>query len=224
GQSIDADLRTLAPKYGLTYLGVKYFNEGAQDMVSQVSALKNADAIFVSGNATDAGVIAASAKQVGYKGTLVGNNGLQGYTYVEGSNGAANGTIFASNNLDYDTSIPASQWPTAYRDHVNAVVKQFGVTTGPKSGVKEFKGTAPAGDCVAEWAAAVRSAGTFDSTKVAQTWQTMSFTADQIPSGIPVKFTPTSHDEYQGPAEMFIYQWVKTGSQSWTVKQLQAAS
>ena len=115
GQSIDADLKSLAPQYGIAHLGAQYFNTGAQSMLPQVKALMSADAIFISGNSTDAGATAISAQQAGYKGMLVGNNGLRGFTYVESAGAAANGTVFSSNNLAYETDTPANQWPAAYR-------------------------------------------------------------------------------------------------------------
>ena len=219
GESIDADLKALAPKYGIHYLGVQYFNEGAQNMTSQVSALKNAGAIYLSGQATDAAETAASARQVGYKGALIGNSGLQGFTYVDDSSGAAANTIYSSNNLDYDTQIPQGQWPAAYREHVNAVVAKYGITVGPKSGVKEFKGTTLSGDCIAEWSAAVKAAGSFDATKVAQAWANLSLPASAVPSGIAVHFSPDNHDEYQSPSQMYIYQIVHRAGK-WYLQQL----
>jgi branched-chain amino acid transport system substrate-binding protein len=223
GQSIDADLKSIAPQYGITYLGVQFFNAGAQSMLPQVKALMNADAIFISGNSTDAGATAISAQQAGYKGMLVGNNGLQGFTYVESAGAAANGTVFSSNNLAYETDQPPSQWPAAYRVHVQAVANKYGYQTGAKSGVKVLKGSTLAGDCVALWAKAVEKAGSTDQTKIDQAWASLSLPAAQVPSGIAVKFTSSNHDEFQTAKQMYIYKWVNQGS-SWTLQVLRPGS
>lgn len=219
GESIDSDLQTLAPKYGIKYLGVQYFNEGATTMTAQVSKLKDADALYLSGNSGDAGLTAASARQIGYKGQLVGNSGLQGFTYIESSKGAADGTIFSSQNLDAYTQKPTSEWPAAYRQEVEATIARYGVTTGATSGVKEFNGSTLSGDCVVEWAAAVRKAGTFDSAKVAAAWQTLSLPAETVPTGVAVHFTPTNHNEFQSGSQLPVYKFTHVGNQ-WLTTQL----
>lgn len=221
GQSIDGDLKSLAPTYNLTYMGVKFFNAGAQSMLQQVKSLMSADAIFISGNSTDAGATAISAQQAGYKGILIGNNGLQGFTYVESAAAAANGTVFSSNDLAYETSTPESQWPAAYRAHVDGVASKYGYQTGAKSGVKVLKGSTLAGDCVALWAKAVQKAGSTDQTKIDQAWASLSLPASQVPSGVSVKFSSASHDEFQTAQQMYIYKWVSSGS-SWTLQVLQS--
>jgi branched-chain amino acid transport system substrate-binding protein len=221
GQSIDGDLKSLASQYSLTYMGVQFFNAGAHSMLAQVRALMSADAIFISGNSTDAGATAISAQQAGYKGMLIGNNGLQGFTFVESAGAAANGTVFSSNDLDYETSVPSSQWPTAYRTHVEAVANKYGYQTGAKSGVKVLKGTTLSGDCVALWAKAVQKASSTDQTKIDQAWESMSLPASQVPSGISVSFSSSNHDEFQTSQQMYIYKWVSQGS-SWILDVLQS--
>lgn len=221
GQSIDADLKSLAPTYNLTYMGVKFFNTGAQSMLQQVKSLMSADAIFISGNSTDAGATAISAQQAGYKGLLIGNNGLQGFTYVESAGAAANGTVFSSNDLAYETSVPESQWPAAYRAHIDAVAAKFGYQTGAKSGVKVLKGTTLSGDCVALWAKAVEKAGSTDQAKIDKAWESLSLPASKVPSGISVSFSSSNHDEFQTAQQMYIYKWVSQGS-SWTLQVLQS--
>lgn len=223
GQSIDADLKSLAPQYGITYAGVQFFNAGAPSMLAQVKNLMSTDAIFISGNSTDAGATAISAQQAGYKGMLIGNNGLQGFTYVESAANAANGTVFSSNDLAYETSVPESQWPAAYRAHIDAVASKYGYQTGAKSGVKVLKGTTLSGDCVALWAKAVQKANSTDQTKIDQAWSSLSVPASQVPSGISVSFSSSSHDEFQTSKQMYIYKWVSQGS-SWTLQVLQSGS
>ena len=223
GEQFDADLAKYAPQYGIKYLGVQYFNSGAPNQLAQVQALKNADAIWVSAVSNDAAVTALAAKQLGYKGQLVGQNGLQGYTYIEIAGAAGSGTIFSSNSLLFNTTIPQSQWPAAYRSTVDAIVKDYGVIKGPKTGVEELNGTTLSANCVDWLQAAVQKAGSLDSTKIVNAWENLSLPASQVASANSVHFTPTNHDAYSNPNQLDIYQWIDVNGK-WTLKLLQAAT
>jgi branched-chain amino acid transport system substrate-binding protein len=223
GQQFDADIAKYAPQYGIKYLGVQYFNSGAPNQLAQVQALKSADAIWVSAVSNDAAVTALAAEQLGYKGQLVGQNGLQAYTYIEIAGAAGSGTIFSSNSLLFNTTVPKSQWPAAYRSVVDGIVQDYGVLKGPKSGVEELNGTTLSANCVDWLQAAVQKAGGLDSTKVAQAWEHLSLPASQVASANSVKFTPDNHDAYSDPSQLDIYQWVQDNGK-WTLKLLQSAN
>lgn len=221
GESTDASLKQLAPKYGIKYEGVKYFTAGAQNQISQARAFRNADALYVSGNATDAAQTALAAKQVGFKGTLVAGNGLQGFSYVENAGSAAEGSIFASDPLFWYTQDPQSSWPPAYREHVDAVAKKYGSEVGPKTGIREYRGTTLIADCLVHWSKAVKEAGSFDADKVKEKWEKLALTAEENPSGVAVEYTPEDHDQFTAD-KIFVYKWVNKGGK-WYVETLAKA-
>lgn len=223
GEATDAALKDLAPKNGLQYLGVQYYDSGAQNQIAQVQKLKNADAIFISGTGADAGETAISAQQVGYKGVLVGNDGEQSYVFVDAAGDPAVGTTFSSEALYNLTDTPQSQWPSAFRDFVTTAQSKYGVQTGPKSGVTQLKATPLAASCVVAFAKAATIAKSIDSTKVAQAWENMTLTADENPAGVTVKFSPSNHDFFNSPDQIAVYQWAKNGTK-WYLKTVAPAT
>jgi len=220
GQSLDTELKGLASKYGVTYLGAQFYNAGAANQLAQFNALKKADAIFISSDGSVAAQSAISASEVGYKGILVGNDGLQSYQFVDGAGDHAAGSVFASEPLLNMTQIPQTEWPVAYRDFMNAATAKYGVKTGPKSGVTQLKATPLATQCIVAWAAAVQKAGTFDSTKVAQAWESLSIPASQNPAAIALAFSAANHDFFRSVDQMAVYQWVHENGK-WFLKTLQ---
>lgn len=220
GQATDAALKDMAPKYGMQYLGAAYYDSGAQNQIAQVQAKNSADAIFISGTGADAGGTAIAAQQVGYKGTLVGNDGEQSYVFVDAAGDTAEGTTFSSEPLYNLTDIPQSQWPTAFRDFVTEAQSRYGVQTGPKSGVTQLKATPLAASCVVAWAKAANIAKSVDPTKVAQAWEKMTLTADENPAGVEVKFSPSNHDFYNSSNQIAVYEWARNGSK-WFLKTVQ---
>ena len=217
GQATNTALKALAPKYGLQYLGVAYYDSGAQNQIAQMQKMKKADAVFISGTGADAGETAISAQQVGYKGVLVGNDGEQSYVFVDAAGNTAVGTTFSSEALYNLTDVPQAQWPSAFRDFVTTAQSKYGVQTGPKSGVTQLKATPLAASCIAAWAKAANIAKSIDPTKVAQAWENMSLTAEENPAGVPVTFSPSNHDFYNNPNQMTVYQWAKNGKK-WYLK------
>lgn len=223
--TFDVELAAAGDKYGVKFVGSEYVDPTATSHAAQIGKLIEADAIFIDPQSNIAALTADAAGKAGYKGLLVGNNGLQGFTYVEGAGDAADGTIFASNYLGSYTDIPIADQPVAYGEHTQAVIDQFGVITGPKTGVDAIAGTQLAADCVVEWAAAVNAAGSFDNTAVAEAWRNLSLTQDEVPSGVGggVNFQG-GNESWVAPEQMTIYKWVKKDDGSWVVEELQAGS
>jgi len=221
GQSFNAELAAAGKADGVAWLGNAAISPSATSHGTQVQAkmAKGAQAIFISNNSTEAAVTAASAAQVGYKGKLVSGNGLEGYTFLEGAGDAANGAVLSANYLGYFTKQSRDQWPAAYRAHVEQVEKQYGATTGPKSGVKSFKGTGTAADCVFLWSEAAKKAGSVDAAKVVSGWEGLSFPASKMPSAVSVSFGPDDHEEWSSPNQMYVYSWQHEGGK-WFLKQL----
>ncbi|MEO7146896.1 MAG: ABC transporter substrate-binding protein, partial [Terrimesophilobacter sp.] len=198
GQDLDAALKVLAPKYGLTYLGAQFFSPGAKSVVPQVTALKAADSIFVSGTVSDAAITASDARSAGFTGTFIGTDGLfVGTAFVQAGVEAVQGTIFSQEDFLYMTRIPKSDWPKTSLKSFEATVKSQGYLPDNNTGLKLLNGTMIANDCVVQWAAAVKAAGSVDADKVAAAWSTLELSADENPSGTPVKYTKDNHNAYQ---------------------------
>lgn len=220
GQAADKEFKELAPKYGIKYLGVQYYDAKASNQLAQFNALKDADAIYISADAAAAAQSAISASDIGYKGVLVGGDGLESYAYVDAAGDKANGTIFASEPLWNLTKTPESEWPKAFRDFTKVATEKYGVQTGPKSGVTQLKATSLTTQCVTAWAQAVKKAGTFDDTKVAAAWETLSIPVADNPAGIGLKFTPEDHDFFRSPGQLFVYKWVQESPKKWYLEAL----
>lgn len=220
GTAADKEFKELAPQYGVKYLGAQFYNEGASNQLAQFNALKNADAIYISANAADAAQSAISAADIGYKGILVGGDGLESYAFVDAAGDKANGTVFAAEPLWNLTKTPESEWPKAFADFTKVATEKYGVQTGPKSGVTQLKATSLTTQCVTAWAEAVKKAGTFDDTKVAQAWETLSIPAADNPAGISLKFSADNHDFFRSPDQLFVYKWVQESAKKWYLEPL----
>jgi branched-chain amino acid transport system substrate-binding protein len=221
GQGYAEVIPQLAEERGMEYLGFQATRPDAQTHRPQVEAVRDADAIIISGNSTNAAKTAKAAEEIGYEGLLTGFSGLQGFTYVEGAGDAADGTVFASNYLGYFTEDPPEEWPEAYRDHVQTVLERYGETTGPTSGVKQYNGTALAADCVFLFEQAVRAAGSLEPDAVVEAWEGLEFSRDETPSAVEAAFGPDDHEEY-GAEDLYIYRWTKAGD-GWKLEELASA-
>lgn len=207
GKALDAALKAIAPKYNLDYRGANFFSPGAQSQVPQVSKLNDADAIFLSATVSDAAITASNARDAGFKGTFLGVDGLLSNFAFIGATSAdqLTGTILSYPGADYLTRIPQEQWPAKYRETIDLIGKKTGYNTDPKSGFKLLNGSSLVSDCVTEWAAAAKKANSVDPAKVAAAWENLSLDASQIPTGIPVKFTPDSHEEFSSYTQLGVY-------------------
>jgi branched-chain amino acid transport system substrate-binding protein len=221
GNGYDVQLQELAEEVGFEYAGIQYTRPDDQTHNAAVEPLLDADAIIVSNQSGNAAKTAVAAEDLGYEGILAGFSGLQGFTYVEGAGDAAEGTVIGSNYLGYFTETPPEEWPAAYRDHVEAVIEQYGETTGPNSGVKQYNGTALTADCVVLFAKAVEAAGSLDPDAVATAWESLDVPAEEMPSAVHAVFSADDHEAY-GPEDIYMYEWTKLDDGRWVLGELQA--
>jgi branched-chain amino acid transport system substrate-binding protein len=207
GLALDEALKAIAPKHQLDYKGAQFFNPGAQTQVPQVTALKDVDAIFLSATANDAAVTAQNARAAGFKGKFLAVDGLvTNFSYFQLDPSAIEGTLLSYAGADYLTRKPESEWPAKYRETIDAIAASAGYLTDAKSGMKLLKGTTLAVDCATQWAAAVKAANSFDNTKVADAWSKLQLSADEMPTGIPVAFSPDSHESFKSYTQIGVYE------------------
>lgn len=220
GKGYAARLPDLAKKNGMELVASEQWRADDQDYTPQMLKIKESAAqavLIATGNSTFAGRAVKAAQGLQFKPQFYGFSGLQGFTYMEQGGEWAVGTQFVSNNLSWFTELPKDSWPRYYREHVDAAEKQYGVqVTG---NARQLKGTVLAADCIVEWAAAVKKAATFDGTAVIKALETLSFTKDETPSGIAMKFSPTNHEAY-GPGSLFIYEWAKKPDGAYFLRQI----
>jgi ABC-type branched-subunit amino acid transport system substrate-binding protein len=164
-------------------------------------------AIFLSAETQLAALTAQAVDQLGLTGkvVLLGIGGVDPYQYPFTGGPAAVGTLFASTNLSYLTSLPQAQWPPAYRDFVKQIVSRYGYAP---NGV-EMQGTPTGADCMLQWAKAVRAAGTFNGPAVARAWEGIQLSPAESPLG--VRETARSHEPVPASG-IFVYEWVRQGN------------
>lgn len=218
GQSADIENAAAAKKDGIKWLGSQTVSPTATSYDTQMQKLmkEGADAIYISPNATEAAIAAIAAKDQGYKGRLVGGNGLQGFTYIEGAGNAALGSIFASNYLGDYTRTPVAKRPAAYAEHSKLVKAKYGEDVGPKTGVTTIKGTQTAADCVYFWSEAVKKARSVKVGPVASAWENLTAPSSKVPTGQNINFAG-GHEAWASTAQMVIYEWTKD-SNGWYLK------
>jgi ABC-type branched-subunit amino acid transport system substrate-binding protein len=212
GRGYDEFYSEYGPEQGVEYVGFQATRPDDQTHRPQVQAVAEADAIIVSSNSTNAAKTAVAAEEIGYEGLLVGFSGLQGFTYVEGAGDAADGTVFISNYIHYFTDIPAEEWLPGYREHVEAVIEQYGETEGPSSGVRQFNGTALAADCVYFFGQAVNAAQSLEPDDIVAGWEGLDIPEDETPSGVRAQFGPDDREAY-GPEDLYMYEWTRDGDE-----------
>ncbi|GIW09200.1 MAG: hypothetical protein KatS3mg061_0257 [Dehalococcoidia bacterium] len=209
GRGYAERLPALARQNGMELVASEFWRPDDQDYTPQMLKIKEANAealLIATGNSTFAERAVKAAQTLQYKPQFFGFSGLQGYTYMEQAGDWAVGTEFVSNRLDWFTEKPRDQWPKYYREHVEAVEKRYGIQqTG---NARQLKGTVLAADCIVYWAAAVKKANSFEGPAVIRALETLSFEADEVPSGIPVKFGPGDHEAMK-EGTLFIYRWSK---------------
>src|SRR5262249_61554231 len=73
------------------------YSSGDQDFRAQLTALKakNPQAIFVPGYYTEAGLIARQAREIGFKGPLLGGDGWGSSKLIEIGGGAVDGRYYS---------------------------------------------------------------------------------------------------------------------------------
>jgi branched-chain amino acid transport system substrate-binding protein len=83
---------------GGTIVGDQSYSSGDQDFRAQLTALKakNPEAIFVPGYYTEAGLIARQAREIGFKGPLLGGDGWESSKLIEIGGDAMNGCYYSN--------------------------------------------------------------------------------------------------------------------------------
>lgn len=217
-QSYQKDMPALLQQYGngAQLVTTEFAGPQDQDYTPQLQKVKasGADAVLIpTGNPAVAIYVVKALQNLDYHPQILGISGLQGYTFPANGGKAVEGSTFIATLLAWYTRVPQEQWPKGYRDHVNAVVKQYGVQT--QGGASEWKGTALAGDCIDIWAAAANKAGSFDADAVMKALNGMKFTADQLPGGINADFSNGNREEYTDPSQLHLYKWTLGSDGKW---------
>jgi ABC-type branched-subunit amino acid transport system substrate-binding protein len=219
GKQVNALLKEMGPKYGVTLVGYQQSRSDDQTHLPYVQKLSSAGAIYISSNASGALTMAAAA-QAGYKGVLVGGSGLQNISFLEAAGDAAAGTVFAAPNYQYPIR-DRSTWKPGYRKHIEAIEAKYGVNTGPKTGAKSPKGTAIAADCVYAYWKAADAAKSLDPTKVAAALENITIPDTETPSGCIIR-PGKSHEFYPLECER-AYEWQKDAN-GWFTTDVTSAS
>jgi branched-chain amino acid transport system substrate-binding protein len=154
-----------------------------------------------------------AGKAAGFKGIYVGGSGLQSYQVVDAGGVGMDDATFESPYLGALSRIPLDKQPKAYARHTQEVIKQYGFEKGTREPVQQYKGTAIAADCVVMYANAVAKAKSTNSEAVLKAWESLSFTSDELPSGVPAKFSATDHETYE-QADLWVWRW-KKDAQGW---------
>ena len=83
---------------GGTIVGDQSYSSGDQDFRAQLTSLKakNPEAIFVPGYYTEAGLIARQAREIGFKGPLLGGDGWESSKLIEIGGDAMNGCYYSN--------------------------------------------------------------------------------------------------------------------------------
>ncbi len=220
GKGYATRLPDLAKKNGMELVASEFWRADDQDYTPQMLKIKESGAqavLVATGNSTFAGRAVKAAQGLQFKPQFYGFSGLQGYTYMEQAGDWAVGTQFVSGNLSWFTEISKDSWPKYYREHVDAVEKQYGVQVTGNS--RQLKGTVLAADCIVEWSAAVKKAGSLDGPAVVKALETLTLSKDQTPSGIDMKFSPSNHEAY-GQGSLFVYEWAKKPDGTYFLRQV----
>ena len=116
--------KILADKYSITPVGREEYTQQDADMTAQIARLQQAgaDAIALVGIGADAAVIKKGLNRIGFKGTLVGSQGVQSQPYKE----LAGALVIGSMGVLYRAfAEPATMSPSA-KALADAYLKKFG--------------------------------------------------------------------------------------------------
>ena len=223
GQGLDAAIKPLATKYGIDYVGVEYSSSSDPTNVNQVRALldKNIDTLLISnvlpGSANSVNAVA----RLGASGKvrIFGWSGLRGISFVDASYPNSKGVVLMAGYSAAQTDIPNSQWPSAYKKHVDAVVQQFGQDNAPKSGASVYRGATEAAQCVVNFELAVKKANSVDPKKVLAAMESLDIPATQSPMGIHITYSSSNHETYAGK-QFYVYQWQPGSDGKYLMKQI----
>ncbi len=199
----DRELAAQAPAAGLAYVG------GASD-TDATAALQHladlgAQAVVLADPTVSAARVAQAARQVAQGHLqLLGFSSLGRYDFPGQGGDQAVGAILVASGLAYLTGGPESGWPAGYRTFIDTAAREYGY--GPE-GV-ELQASPAAADCVLEWAAAVRRAGTFDGVRVSRAWTTLDLPASRTNLGAHERPAAPARSAI-GPDAIIAYAWTK---------------
>ncbi|OPC79639.1 hypothetical protein B4N89_00575 [Embleya scabrispora] len=213
GKSLDTALKRLAPEYGLQYRGAQFTRPDDQTHLPYVNNVRDAGALWISSNVPGGPKSLAAIKEAGYTGKVVSGSGLQNIGFLEASEDAANGAVFADMYYPFPGRTDPAGWQPGYRAHTDLVVQRYGRNTGQRAvGATSPKGVAMAADCVFAYTTAAGQARSVDPDAVAAAWSRLDVPADRTPSGNRIAVTP-AHEMYR-PEDVRLYRWNKD-AQGW---------
>jgi len=221
GSAADSFFQASASNYGLTYLGWQVITSTQTSHDAELQKLINqgAQAVDISNNAYGAYTTQAAA-DLNFKGILFGGSGSQNIAFQETGGDHFVGTLMAAPNYQFPIR-DKSTWMPGYKLHIDAIVQQFGTTTGPKSGSTSPNGTAIEADCLYAYAVAANKARSFDSTKVRDQMAKLDIPATMTPSGVRIH-PGTNHNFYSADG-ISVYQWFKDAN-GWYTLQVNAVA
>ena len=216
GIDFDAYYTSQASKYGLTYLGWEKITSTATSHNAELQKFidKGAEAVSISNNAYGA-YTAKAAKELKYKGILMGGSGAQNIAFHETGGDDFAGTLMAAPNYQWPLR-DKTQWQPGYKAHTEAVVKANGFNTGAKSGATSPNGTAIAADCLYAYAVAANKVRSLDATKVRDAMEKLDIPAKMTPSGVRIH-PGTEHNLYQADG-INVYEWRKDAKGWYTLE------
>lgn len=216
GIDFDAYYTAQASKYGITYLGWEKITSTATSHNAELQKLidKGAEAVNISNNAYGA-YSAKAAKELKYKGILMGGSGAQNIAFHETGGDDFAGTLMAAPNYQWPIRDKAL-WQPGYKAHTEAVVKANGFNTGVKSGATSPNGTAIAADCLYAYAVAANKARSLDATKVRDAMEKLDIPAKMTPSGVHIHPGP-EHNFYQADG-INVFEWRKDAKGWYTME------
>jgi ABC-type branched-subunit amino acid transport system substrate-binding protein len=207
GKAYDELLKQYTQEQGLEYLGAQFTRADDQSHAPYIGPLSQAEAIVFSNNVGGIKTLAAAA-EAGYGGRLISGSGAQNINFLEGAGAAAEGVTFVAPYYPFPTQVPQEEWKPGYREHISAVVEEYGVNTGPNSGAESPKGTAIAADCIAAFVAAANDAQSIEPEPVAAAWEALDIPDTETPSGNSIEGLAESHEMYNAN-DLHVYQWKK---------------
>ena len=216
GIDFDAYYTAQASKYGITYLGWEKITSTATSHNAELQKLidKGAEAVNISNNAYGA-YSAKAAKELNYKGILMGGSGAQNIAFHETGGDDFAGTLMAAPNYQWPIREKAL-WQPGYKAHTEAVVKANSFNTGVKSGATSPNGTAIAADCLYAYAVAANKVRSLDATKVRDAMEKLDIPAKMTPSGVRIHPGP-EHNFYQADG-INVYEWRKDAKGWYTIE------
>ena len=216
GIDFDAYYTAQSTKYGLTYLGWEKITSTATSHNAELQKFidKGAEAVSISNNAYGA-YTAKAAKELKYKGILMGGSGAQNIAFHETGGDDFAGTLMAAPNYQWPIRDKAL-WQPGYKAHTDAVVKANSFNTGVKSGATSPNGTAIAADCLYAYAVAANKVRSLDATKVRDAMEKLDIPAKMTPSGVRIHPGP-EHNLYQADG-INVYEWRKDAKGWYTIE------